>query len=694
MAVYVPPTGVATLELFDTLAQNVVASYTEAESRVLRELQRRLDRGLTAVDPEQRLRRMAAGLREAREAFQAAAAGADPNLGLDAIATAIQEGQAAAAAQLAGFSHLPKVNPLTATQLSASVQVALDLQSRLTDVRQRILRFPEDEYQRLIAGQVPQVLLGAQTSLQAQREAVARWLSQGIPGFVDARGRNWAVGSYVEMAVRTATHRAYTDAGVQRMTAARVNLVRVIVGGSACETCASHIGRVYSTDGTTGTVTVQSATDGRPIQVTVDGTLDAARGSGHFMGPNCRCSVVAWLPGMPIPVGATTYDPDLEAARERQRALERRLRAMKREQGMSPSEARQAELRGRIRRTEADLRKHLADWPDLTRKRNREQPGFSHGRPGDSTGPARPGPVRPTPGQPGPAAPPPPTTPPPAPPTATPTAPPAAAAAQNPAGAAAGALDAAGREAARVAARVGVQDRIRSAATIQDAEQELRAVYPATNLNLAKAGQDEGLTKAALVALADMAERFPGVLGHLRTIQVAPLRKGTMAQVRYRYEMRDVRAKNGGVKRAKVIIDQSMEVDPLMVQDAAKLWDTPGIRGGGHFHEVPGGAAGLTRATIVHELGHAIDNALQGELKKEWQAIKGRARRTFGNQQNADNRDAFDQWMLQNVSGYGRTTDDEAVAELLSDAILNGEHAHAPALELLAWLDRRWAKGV
>lgn len=377
---YVPPTGVAPADLFEDLTRDVVEAYRAAEARVLAKIQRAIDRQLEdpTKTPDPRLAEELVQIRAAIANVELASKRLeiDPSIVDDALSTAVAEGSAAAADRLGLVRVFPPAGPLTSTAASAVVQVALDVRNALDDVKQRILRFEDDAYRRIIAQQLPEVLLGTKYSIDQQRATVARWLSEGIPGFVDKSGRKWSTGAYVEMSTRTGFSRAYTEATIYRQQQVGLSLVVPIVGASADKSCAQWIGKILSTDGTTGTIELPHATTGAPETVTIADSLGHARATSHLNGPNCRCVMVAYLPGLSIPVGATTYDPEKEAARDRQRELERRLRRDKTRLALSPSEDDQATLRGRIRATQAELRAHI-DEHDLPRKAYREQPKWA-----------------------------------------------------------------------------------------------------------------------------------------------------------------------------------------------------------------------------------------------------------------------------------------------------------------------------
>jgi predicted amidohydrolase YtcJ len=87
--------------------------------------------------------------------------------------------------------------------------VADDLSHRLDAAAVRITRFADDAYRAaVVSGAVTQALDNA-TPVEAAAQAWRELSAKGITGFTDKSGRNWNLASYVEMATRTATQRAY-----------------------------------------------------------------------------------------------------------------------------------------------------------------------------------------------------------------------------------------------------------------------------------------------------------------------------------------------------------------------------------------------------------------------------------------------------------------------------------------------------
>ncbi|QXE28937.1 MULTISPECIES: phage minor capsid protein [Microbacterium] len=393
MAVYVPdPDGIPADELIELLGWELAERFTDAENVMLAEVARRARQiilleaaGIEAADEVARMRVSQELSMERALAYRALQDLArdvvrdirDRGLAEWLIDIAAKEGEAAAAARLQLARRIPgRVFPGSALQAVGAL--TLDLSSRLEALEQRILRFPQDVYQQVISETAPRVLLGAENYVLNQRTAVQRFLDRGVTGFVDQSGRRWTIGAYAEMAGRTASARAWNDASVWRMQQAGLNLVTVQGGFDACRKCAPWIGKVLSTDGTTGTITLPHATQDRTLTITIHGTVEQARAAG-WGHPNCRDRLTAYLPGLSISQADFQYNKAAEKERALHRELEREVRAAKRREATAMDDT----SRARARRDIADAQTELREFTRETgRKRQsyREQLHFADGR--------------------------------------------------------------------------------------------------------------------------------------------------------------------------------------------------------------------------------------------------------------------------------------------------------------------------
>ncbi|MGN7969011.1 phage minor capsid protein [Microbacterium sp. 22296] len=400
MALFKPDPDRSIEDIVEDLGREIAVRFRDAEDEAIAEVAARARRdmdlsarlpeaaagaGLTAAERREQNRiladlaaQRARALSELARIGERLADGLAPgDLAARLVALAALEGEAAAAASLGIGSRGLRPVPFTSTAAQAASMVAVSLENRLTNLRERITRYPRDAYQRIVAMMTPSTLLGITTSQVQQARIVQRFLAEGITGFVDRSGRRWTIGAYAEMAGRTSVARAYNDAGVWRMQQNGIELGTISGGADACRECAPWIGKIVSFDGTTGDVVLPHATRDEPVTVHIDGTLAQARAAG-WGHPNDRCKVNAYSPGLAIPQRDFEYDKQAEHERAEQRRLEREIRSAKRDQAaaMTDTDARRAARD--VAKAQADMRAFLKE---TGRKRSsyREQLHFSDG---------------------------------------------------------------------------------------------------------------------------------------------------------------------------------------------------------------------------------------------------------------------------------------------------------------------------
>jgi hypothetical protein len=237
---------------------------------------------------------------------------------LDLLTQAYAEGVLAA-----GGPGVQAASPaLVATNRGAVQAYAAELAGRTSATHTRILRTAEDVYRTAVADVAGQVITGAQTRREAAARAVTRLTAAGITGFTDRAGRNWELGSYVEMAARTTVGQAHVQGGLDRYTQQGRDLVIVSDAPEECAKCRPFEGRVLSLSGR----------EPAPAEVAghrYGGTLAHARREG-FLHPNCRHALSAFTPGLTRPPRGDLADPEGDQQRQQQRYLERQIRDAKR----------------------------------------------------------------------------------------------------------------------------------------------------------------------------------------------------------------------------------------------------------------------------------------------------------------------------------------------------------------------------
>lgn len=281
----------------------------------------------------------------------------------EALLGASTEGYALALADLPDDLHRA---PAAATGALADAEV---LGSTLANALQQAPRLLEQILREAVAAGAAEVTGGAVTRLAAAQHVLDRLLSQGIKGYRDKAGRNWALTSYVEMAVRTETGAAAIDAHIEALLRAGLSLVKVSDSPRECPLCRPWEGAVLSLGPEVAAYVVQSSTDSTIRMVEPEATLAEARAEGLFH-PNCTHTISGYQTGVGRPMGVT-YDPEGYVAKQRQRAMERKVREWKRREAMALTPAEAARCRAKVRDWQAAIRDHV-DLHGLKRLRRRE----------------------------------------------------------------------------------------------------------------------------------------------------------------------------------------------------------------------------------------------------------------------------------------------------------------------------------
>lgn len=213
-----------------------------------------------------------------------------------------------------------------------------------------------------------QVLTGAMSGREALVKTVKEWAASGVPSIVDRAGRQWTTEAYSNMVIRTNTTRVATEVQFKRAEEYGADLIEVSSHAGARPLCAPYQGKIFSISGKSEKYPPLSSTSyGEP--------------AGLFM-INCGHMQYPFFEG----ISRQTYSPDeteaekAENARvyqesQKQRAIERSIRAAKRELGTLEALGDQkaiAEAKSKIRERQAVMREFIAET-GRTRQRAREQ---------------------------------------------------------------------------------------------------------------------------------------------------------------------------------------------------------------------------------------------------------------------------------------------------------------------------------
>lgn len=363
----------------EQLALDLAEMYRAGERQLLGKMAAQVRRGLKE-HPEDVVRALSLSeLRTAAQDLVAQLSALVPAELERVMERASRLGASAALTEVAAITGAASVAAPAVISNAATIALAAGMQSRLDDVHQRILRWPDDVYRRAVGISAAQVPLGTGTTLTAQRAAWQSLTTQGVTGFRDVSGRQWNLGTYVEMATRTATRRAWDVQHTETMAAAGVELCTIVVGNGACKPCSDAGGKIWRLGpGPTGRVKVRSMLEDKDVTVTIAGTVDDLTSHG-WRHPNCRCRKVAYLPGATLVTDVSTYDPQAEADRSRLRALEREVRRHKQDAQLAVSPSAKTHAQERVRELQRQIREHVKET-GLARQPHREQINLGHRR--------------------------------------------------------------------------------------------------------------------------------------------------------------------------------------------------------------------------------------------------------------------------------------------------------------------------
>ena len=342
------------------LAKDLREMFSEAESVLLQRIARALAKGADSPGwAETKLLGIQALQREVN-AVLLDLSNHVPGAVERAVGLAYNRGIATAGTELtaAGLAHgaFGEVQPT-----GAAASIVSETMARITPMRFQIRRAVTDIYQQVVTQVTAQTTLGTVTRREASRMVLTRLAQSGVKGFRDAAGRQWEMGAYAEMAVRSATSNAMLQGHTDRIQELGIDTVIVSNSPEECSICRPFEGKVLSLSGrTTGRLK-----DGK----TVVASLSQAKSAGLFHN-NCRHSHSIYLPGITKGPGRDTADPSGDALRQKQRAYERRVRELKRADDIAQEfggpAASQARAQLRVKQAEFRLWREANGRKDLS----------------------------------------------------------------------------------------------------------------------------------------------------------------------------------------------------------------------------------------------------------------------------------------------------------------------------------------
>lgn len=201
------------------------------------------------------------------------------------------------------------------------------LVNRIADLANR------PEYLQILGKRTGAVVTGMQSRQAAVRQCIREFSEKGLPGFVDRSGREWSPEAYINMDIRTTVNNVAHETQFARMDAYDCDLMEVDSHAGARPLCAPYQGRIYSRSGRSGYTT---DLHGRSIRYYPFSSTSYGQPAGLF-GINCGHHGYPFFPGMSVqryqPYPAKQNNEDYKLS-QKQRYLERRVRASKRECAM------------------------------------------------------------------------------------------------------------------------------------------------------------------------------------------------------------------------------------------------------------------------------------------------------------------------------------------------------------------------
>lgn len=245
-----------------------------------------------------------------------------------------------------------------------------ELAFSLREANVAIMRVTADKY-RNITEQTIRYYAGGMMNLEdAVFMGSAELRKRGIQAIPYKNGKRVNSASYVEMAVRTANQRAkfYGEGELRERTGHFLVVVSTHI--STCEKCAPWQGKILIDDTFSGPVPDSIMAKYAGKYATVSKAIEA--GLEH---PNCRHALSTYYPGI-SEITAKKPDEELRSeyyeAEVKQRALEREIRAARREQALAITKKQKDEAAADLKEAQDQLKDHLTKNPQLREIKWRE----------------------------------------------------------------------------------------------------------------------------------------------------------------------------------------------------------------------------------------------------------------------------------------------------------------------------------
>lgn len=228
-----------------------------------------------------------------------------------------------------------------------------------------VLRRVEDQYRQVIYNAQVYANTGAGTYEKAVDMATRDFLRRGIDCIEYSNGSRHTIADYADMAIRTASKRAYLQGEGQKRQEWGVCTVIVNKRGNPCPKCLPHCGKVYIDDVWSG-----GPKDGKSPVTGITYPLISTAIEGGLYHPRCKDSHTTYFEGISTPPSGSKYTRDeLDQLADRYAAEQKQQYARRQEEKYD----RMAKYS-----LDPDNRKkynaRAAEWSELTGKKADKKP--------------------------------------------------------------------------------------------------------------------------------------------------------------------------------------------------------------------------------------------------------------------------------------------------------------------------------
>ena len=223
-----------------------------------------------------------------------------------------------------------------------------------------VMRDVEDKVRNLIVEASEAQYRNADTFTRRQmtQDLMERFADENITGIRYSDGRTMNINSYSELVARSQTGNAAREAAIRRQQEYGLDLCQISVHYPCSDLCIDEQGRVYSVSG---------QSDRYP-------PLSEAISNGLYH-VNCKHSQSAYIEGtskLPDRDVSKTRNKEMYEASQRQRAIERKIRAWKRRKTTAVTEDARNKAQSYISKWQKEQRQLLDENPFLRRRYDRE----------------------------------------------------------------------------------------------------------------------------------------------------------------------------------------------------------------------------------------------------------------------------------------------------------------------------------